>query len=300
MAFQTGTALGHLILLDDLSTFLVAQGWTELKDVVVNGEREVYFRGPDITAGAITINAFVNIKAFEDVPGDIYNWEIRGAIGFDTNVDFDSQPQVSPKVGNNTVGVVTLFQNSIDYWFVVNDRRFIVIAKVSTVFASMYGGFFLPYATPTEFPFPIYVGATSGNRTHRFSQSDYNIGGFWDPTSNSSYIRHYDGAWFNCANYSASGSVKIRGTFDAYIWPYRDNINDQIINNIDATYTLLPCILTSKEQDGNVYGELEGVFSCSGFANAAENTVTISAVVYVVIQIIDRTNIEDFVCIRLQ
>lgn len=299
MAFQTGSSLGHLVLLDDLSTFLVAQGWTELKDVIVNGEREVYFQGPNIIAGAITINAHVNIRAFEDVPADRYNWEIRGAIGFDTNEDWDSQPQISPRV-NDVVGCVPMFQNNIDYWFIANDRRFIVIAKISTVFVSMYGGFFLPYATPTEFPYPIYVGATTGNRLLRFSQTDYQIGGMWDPTLNSGWTRHYDGSWFETANYFTSGGNKSRQVNDCYIWPYRDTLNDQMINNIDATYTLLPCILASPNNDGNVYGELEGVFSCSGFANAAENTVTISAVVYVVIQCANRTDVEDYVCIRLQ
>lgn len=299
MAFQTGSSLGHLALLTDLSTFLVAQSWTVEKDTTVGSDREVYFKGPDITAGAITINAHVNIHAFEDVPGDRYNWEVRGAIGFDTLESFDTQPQVSPRSGE-VVSTVPMFQNNIDYWFIANDRRFIVIAKVSTVFTSMYGGFLLPYATPTEFPFPIYIGATTGIRTQRFSQSDYQIGGMWDPTVNSSYIRHYDGSWFNVTNYTNSGGLKSRGPADSYIWPYRDAINDQVINNIDGTYSLLSCVLTSKEQSGNVYGELEGVFSCSGFANAAENTVTISAVDYVVIQCANRTDVEDYVCIRLQ
>jgi len=302
MAFTSGTATGHDALADALKAYLITQSWTVEKDEVIGDDRFIYFKGPDIVTGTTTINAHINIKVFEDVPTDYYNWEISGAIDFDTNESFDTQPQTSPKITATARPTMPLFQSNIDYWFIANNRRFIVIAKVSTVFVSMYGGFGLPYATPSEFPYPIYIGATTPLTTQRFSESSYAMGGFWDPPGpNAAYIRHVDGSWIDVGNYTASGSTKNRGIIiDGHIWPYRETENDQIINNIDGSYTLFEVIISNKANAGNVYGELEGVFSCSGFANASENTVTIGGVVYLVIESPSRPGVSDFACIRLQ
>jgi hypothetical protein len=301
MAFQIGTSLGHEVLMDDLKTFLIAQSWTVEKDEVIGSDRFVYFKGPDILTGTTTINAHVHIRVFEDVPTDYYNWELSGAIDFDTNETFDTQPQTSPKLSATFRPTIPLFQNNIDYWFVANNRRFIVIPKVSTVFVSMYAGFLLPYATPSEFPFPFYIGATTGLTTRRYSDSSYAMGGFWDtPGTTVAYIRHVDGSWLNVGNYAGGGSTKNRNSgTTTHIWPYRETENDQIINNIDGSYTLYETIIASSSNSGNVYGELEGVFSCSGFANASENTVTIAGVTYLVVESPSRPGVPDFTCIRL-
>jgi len=299
MAFQIGTSSGHVSLMNDLITFLIAQSWTVEKDEVIGSNRFVYFKGPDILTGTITINSHVNVRLYESTIADYYNWEIKGAIGFDANESYYTQPQTSPNLANNRPQM-PLYQNAIDYWFVANNRRFIVIAKVSTVFTSMYGGFILPYATPREYPYPIFIGATTGVQNFRFSKDNYSVGGFYDPSIGAAYIRHFDGSWLNCGNYKDIAGNKTRSPGAAYIWPYRSGYHGGIINNIDGSYTLLPCVVLSRLNDGNVYGELDGVFACSGFANSAENTVTINSVTYVVIQTVNRTNIDDYVCIRLQ
>jgi hypothetical protein len=192
-----------------------------------------------------------------------------------------------------------LYQHNIDYRFVANNRRFIVIAKISTVFTSMYGGFILPYATPSEYPFPIFIGATTGVKTNRFSVDTYDMGGFYDPSSGGAYIRHFDGSWLGCANYYDPGGGKLRSVFESYIWPHRTVVNDTIINNIDSSYTPLPCVVLTRLNGGDVYGELEGVFACSGFSNSAENTVTHNSIIYDVIQTVNRTGVDDYVCIRM-
>jgi hypothetical protein len=298
MAIETGTVLGHNALMDSLKIFLLAQNWTVEKEEFLQDGRYVYFKGPDILTGTITINAHINIRLFESVPGDYYNWEISGAIGFDANEPFYGQPQSNPLV-NNAIPIMPLYQHNIDYRFIANNRRFIVIAKISTVFTSMYAGFILPYATPSEYPYPIFIGATTRVRSYRFSNDTYWMGGFYDPSFGCAYIRHFDGEWIMCANYTDIVGNKSRQAFDAYIWPYRSEVNDKIINNVDGSYTLLPCIVLTRINGGDVYGELDGVFACSGFSNSAENTVTHNGIVYDVIQTANRSAVDDYVCIRM-
>ena len=60
----------------------------------------------------------------------------------------------------------------------------------------------------------------------------------------------------------------------------------------------MPTVILSRENDGNDYGEIEGVFAVSGFANAAENTITDNGQVYDVFQNSNRTDVPDYVCVR--
>ena len=299
MAQTSGTAAGHGALLTALRTFLIAQNWTVQRDTTTGTVREIYFRGPNLTVGTQTVNPHVNIRQFQITATDVYNWEVSGAIGFNTNETFGNQPGVSPR--DFSVGAYptfTLFQNNIDYWFVGNSRRFIVVAKIGTVFFTMYAGFILPYSTPTEYPFPMLVAANTYAGGFRFSLGDFRNGAAYDPREGSAYIRHTDGTWSTVANYSGTGS-KSRNNQDCYIWPWRTNLTDTLINNADNSYTLLPAVLASRINGGNVYGEMEGVFHVSGFGNSSEDTVTINSVEHLIIQTANRTGFSDFAAIRL-
>lgn len=50
----------------------------------------------------------------------------------------------------------------------------------------------------------------------------------------------------------------------------------------------------------NLYGFLDGVYFISGFNNAAENTVSIASVDYLVVPNIWRTGFKDYMAVKLQ
>src|SRR3546814_13562475 len=60
-----------------------------------------------------------------------------------------------------------LWPNAMTYWFYVNDRRLVVVAKIGVYYMSLYAGFFLPYALPDEYSYPYFVSATINRSEER-------------------------------------------------------------------------------------------------------------------------------------
>jgi hypothetical protein len=104
---------------------------------------------------------FVNLETDYSVSGDWYNWRLYGATGFIAGnvLDFATQPGTSLPVG------LSLWQASIPYWFIANGRRFMVIAKINTTYHALYAGFILPYATPSQYPYPLMIGGSNAMGT---------------------------------------------------------------------------------------------------------------------------------------
>lgn len=289
----TGTAAGHDDLLDVLiaavtNVSLGAEAWTQLElDISIADERILYLQGPGLAASD-EIN--VNIRQFKNDASDYFNWQARGAVAYNVLEDFDTQPGTSPPSN------LPLWDSSIPYWIIVNGRRFILIAKVSTTYHTLYAGFTLPYATSAEMPYPIFIG-TSASAAVRWSDGTYRLGSFWDPTDDSCYLRHFDGAWVTIANYNDLITTQRQELTSNVINPFE---KDYFLGvNDDGTYGLIPAVIHANYSGGNVYGELEGVFFVSGFSNAAEDIVEIGADDYLVVQSAYRTGRRDYAAILL-
>jgi hypothetical protein len=296
MAVATGTATNYTDLLARLITFLttdatlvgLGQNWTVLSTTtVVTGENDHLLRGPGLSASD---QIHVRVYASSAAASDRYGMGAQAFVSHNSSLAHGGQPGISEFVG------MALWNNSIPYWFIANGRRFIVIAKVSTTYTSMYAGFYLPYATPTEFPYPVVVmGSHEDATTHRYSQADHNVGGFFDPSDGNAFIRHNDGTWLSLANYyEGSGRANLTTT---NVWPY--NVDLVLEQNADGSYSLLPTVIHSSYSSGNVYGELDGVFFTSAAGMASEDTVTIDADTYLIVQSVYRTDRRAFAAIKL-
>lgn len=289
----TGTATGHEDLLtkvvNHLTTGLGSQNWTVLKtDTSITDETHKYLKGPGLSGAD---NIHINIRTHKSVAADRFNWSVRAAINFDTDLSFATQPGVSPE------GNMSFWDTTMPYWLIANGRRFILIAKVSTTYHGCYCGFYLPYATSAEMPYPIAILTSSYTSTVRWSAGVYTVGGFWDPVTGSSYLRHFDGVWLSINNYRARSDGIREEYHSTYTWPY--HVDTGIGYNQDGSYGLLPVILAADYSGGNVYGELEGVYRVSGISNAAEDTMTVGADTYLVVQSVYRTNNRDYAALKL-
>jgi hypothetical protein len=215
MAVETGTASGWLDLLDKLVTFAVANGWVVEKSVTVTAGQveERYLRGP----GSLdTAPVHVNIRTGATPVEGIYWWKVYGAIAFDTGFEIAGQPGASP--GTNLI----LWQNNIDYWFYINDRRLIVIAKVAASYFSLYAGFFLPFANPIEYPYPLFIAATDDDPPRIYTTANSGFRSFADPGEDCAHIRTPGGQWvdvFNHGDYSTVDAYKNHEQ-GYYVWPY--------------------------------------------------------------------------------
>ncbi len=306
MAFTSGTATDYHDLLDKLRLYLVAQGWTELNWDAPAGLTDtatLQVRGPG--AGADK-QVFINIQTTYRGSDNSYAWQLRGAIGYEPGADWGTQPGESPQVFYN------LWPNSIDYWFYVNDRRFIVIAKIGIVYIPMYAGFFLPFATPAEYPFPLYVaGNMSELQVYNYGQAHNRF--FVDPGINSAYYRRrLDGTWGALRNHGTG--IELDNVFSEesiHMWPHRcgradgrddlgywENIWLQNMRpNLSGELPMFtPHVIDTQRR--LMAGALDGTYITGGFNRVPEQTVTLGSRTFRLFPNVFRSRPRDFMAIE--
>jgi len=305
--FLTGVTAGNPVALP------VIERWTVLKDDVitaptpsVSGNRELYLRGPGLSG---TDAIFVNIKALDSISSNVFQWKISMATGFDGGQTFDNQPGATPFASWLTLD---RFPAGMPFWFIASGRRFICIFKVVTTYVACYAGWYLPYATPTEFPYPGYLGGNTSEFGNRVDTTNYEMGNFYDaPVKDfneaTGSLRHRDGTWKSVGSYNSStGAIRPSSVtqVNAFIQPFdwrRSAITPEyfLINNADGSYPVFPTVLYTEQSGGNVYGELDGVCYTPSRGNSTESTITIGSDVYLVIDNVYRAT-EAYVAILLK
>lgn len=266
MAYETGTATDHDNLLTLLIAFLTTdlpgpQLWTVLADrtEAASGQRCVYLHGPGLAG---TDNIYVGIRVKTDDDGIIYHWELRGMAGFTSTATFEEQ------VGISNAHYMPLYHTSMTYHFFANGRHFKVAALVeSTVWANCYAGFILPYALPSEFPYPLFIGANSPLSTEQYNSEATTYGAFWQSGNYYSNVggcglRFVSGEWLQ---FALNGLGKV--------WPYYTDLLP-MAENIDGSQNIIPTILYTLDFGGLVIGELDGVGYISGHNTTPGDTIT--------------------------
>lgn len=306
MAVATGTATDWLNLLNLLRTFLTTnsalvtagQQWTQVAGPggAITSTDEIVLRGPGL-AGADQV--FVGVSQSTSVSNDYYNWVLHGLVSHNPALPIASQANTS---GGRTL---TLWQSSIPYWFIANGRRFIVVARVSTVYVCCYCGFILPYCEPTSWPYPMFVGASGSEPTRRWSASnEARHSSFFSPGESGAALCFNDTVWRNFVNRPGSGASEGNPT-NRYVYPSRafpgGGGSYKFRDNVDGSYTLLPTELMARNDPYNaILGTLQGVFMCSGFGQASENIQTVGAISHLLVQNIYRTAADEYAAIRME
>ena len=238
-------------------------------------------------AGGLDSNTYINIQRFSNETFDARNWTLKYAINFDTNETFDNQPGTNPQAI-----YYTMTDNvAMPFRIIANARRFIVITQSVLSFNACYAGFYLPYATPSEMPYPVCIGGNTTTGTNNSQVTNYTMGNFYDGPG-TLVVRHVDGTHISFASYGSSTSGTRPGTAIASnVFPYdqtSSGANYLIIDNEEGagsdTWPLLSLILYTTTNQGNVYGELEGVFFVPSRNNFTNNVITINSVDYLVLQ----------------
>lgn len=316
MAYQTGTANDHYDLHNILRTFVATQGWVELEyNTTVEttyGSRYSIWKAPGLSG---TEEIYTGLRVYQSIADDVYNFECLGYTGYISS----NLPWTQP---NTISGYVTpLYNQPIPYWAVCNGQRLVVVCNIQNTDVTFYIGKFLPYSTPSQYPYPLVVAAMFNSigvsNNWRYSSTAIN------------YFCPYKGYRYNAGWNSTIAIRDISNTWQwVSCWPYiNGDVNSlsssyiqlRNTNNSDGTasgdYGLYPIILTEATQygldnlasmvsgsvgGGNVYGELDGVFKISGYNNATQNIVTINSVPYLVFRDRTLTSINDYFALRLQ
>lgn len=330
MSFVSGTATDYLDLLSKLKAFLTTdatlagltppQTWVVNRDVsppqlapsgtvplfsgILPGDREIQLQWKGLAG---TDNFYGSITAYHDTANDIYNWSLRGQVGYSVPASLEGQPGVS------NASIISLWNQSMPYWIFGNGRRVILVVKVSTTYEMLYIGSILQYGTPSQMPYPFFFGATQGySYTVRFSTSDFRHRAFFDPGAMGAYFRDTAGVWRVVANeYSNTGGTPQDGN-TTFTYPYGgSSINRALVaqlrQNQDLTYTLTPVEIIQSNYsvvsptipiNENVWGALDGVYHITGFGLGSEDTVTVGGVTYLVFADTSRTGAQNYVALK--
>jgi len=272
-----------------------------------SGEYELQLQAPGISGSD---EIYVGWKTYEgtDALGNYFNWYCQGYTGYNAGLTFTTQPGAIAKSQDVSLA---LWDSSTPYWITANGQAVVIIAKVSTTYQMAYSGFFNPYGTPSQYPYPLAIGGTNIelNSEYRWS-STYNSA-FTDPFRYSSFssdvistlmIRNPSGSWVGVGN--QYGTAKTDYTPSAntqyFTLPYKESNYDIQIEGQGNQYRMNPIALCRYLTD--VYGELDLVYQITGNNTASEDTVTDSVSPtnnYTVFQNCDKSNIRNYCCVEM-
>lgn len=143
-----------------------SNGWTIERDTTWSGsERDVILRGSG--GGADTI--YVGWRTFQNAGASRYNWELHGFTGYDSGLDHQNQPGISPgdhESGTSSIQNGTylpLSNASLEYWINVNSYHIILTVKVGSNYFHASLGFLNRYATSSEYPYPLLIAGSASD-----------------------------------------------------------------------------------------------------------------------------------------
>jgi hypothetical protein len=319
MAFATGTASDYADLWNKLQTFLktdptlvaAGQNWQVAWQSSENSD--VVLRGPGLSNQD---QVYIGFRLVVDAPRDSYWIAIRGMTGV-------LPSSTSFALHINTSDEVRMFVDTqpMTYWFVASGRRFVVVLKISTVFQTLYGGLFLPYATPLSYSYPLFIGGSAGplgyhevrnwrdeRNFHSHFPCAFSVtGAFFTPSS--AYFLNPNGNWHNIAVRGDALTHAMAPEFAFDTWGTSETNSSHYGMNFvrfrsrecfGGAYALHPCTIVRAPPNDQTYGILDGVFRVQGFANSSENLVTIGGVDHLTVQNVFRTSIDDYWALALE
>lgn len=270
---------------DFLNTSLLAEGWTSLRAVAPPGGDREYILNSDGISGSEDL--YIGIRSYQDINADYYNLSFAIFNGYVPTDDFDQQPgyRESGCPADNL---------SITYWVMINKNRLLFGIKIGTpVYETVYVGRFLPYASPSQYPYPMALfGPFEGQLAIRYSEPhEWSFGG----EVPGGVIRP-----INLVDISPRVwpfSARIVGNRPTAPPPAGEGAYQRNLRELEGSYALLPLQMADAD---NVYGFLDGLYYISGFNNDVENTLTINTVDYIVFQNVNLTGFQDYLALELQ
>ena len=232
--------------------------------------------------------------------GGHYNWEHGTFIGYIEDNRIEDQEHVQTKF-------TPLWNSVIPYRLRVNPQMISLSAKVSTVSEFMYLGFFFPYATPAQYPYPYLNAGGSGYRTTHWSSTESELhSNIQAPVENGD--NHGSCSVMNPSLYwleiDSSYGLSITDETERFcgISPKSDYcFDEEIYPNDDGTYALVPYVLyTAFGSAPMILGELDGIFWVTGVNLAFEDVITVNGKEYFVFQNCFQTHWGAYACMLME
>lgn len=301
----------------DGSKWVIAGTWREETERSA-AERRTYQLAPYIwqaPGNDGTSEILVGIHPFENGGVGSYNWRLQGLTAYEALSDFHSQPGAISS--SQPYGPVLPLSNaSLGYWFIANGRRVTVVVKTGSIYGAAYLGLIQPYASPGQWPYPLFVGGSlwwdtepdsDDSRWFYGTTSDFHtvfaksflpqlLDPSKKPVSSSARLRKPDGSWASfCAtsDFYDTREETLIGT----VWPYAYGFLN-LKPDLSGNYGLFPIILF-EHSPVNVYGQLDGVMAVSGSGLSAEASITEGIDSYIAFPDVSRNGAGDYFAVKL-
>jgi len=190
--------------------------------------RELLLEGPGNAGGDQIFIGFMEVR---DTDAVTFNWQIFGFTGFNNALLLEDQPGFSYLSPNEIASFVPLTNGSIECWLHVTPRVLSGVMRIGSTYVSFYAGFLNPFATPTEYPYPLYIAASSSKWNQSFTASGLAQSGLADPGASTfiggngrgpAGLRFFDGTWQFVKNWSFGGGSRSSFT-ERSVYPCRPN-----------------------------------------------------------------------------
>jgi hypothetical protein len=302
-----------------------SQAWVNVWQHAGGVEQGIVLRGPGLSAAD---QIYIGLKLRLSQPGDSYELLVYGMTGvINTALTLTGHVNVSKPVS------CFLDVGPLNYWLVASGRRFVLVAKMSTIFETIYGGFFLPYGDPTQYPYPLMIGGTNrpddntgsqaittwraANEGHRhFPCGNDNSGGGGNQYYATCIMLNPVGEWKSASGFPGNGNAQIAiapRNFGDVPSNWRVDPDNTVTSSrigynfvrsqqgpcFDGSYTLTPFTFIQNESNSQVFGIIDGCYNCPGQSIGAEYIVQIGGVDHLVVQDVFRTAIGDYWALKL-
>jgi len=336
MAYQTGTATDAADLYQKLIDFLttdaelvgLSQNWAIDWEAPSSGSNmtDIVLRGPGLAADAdIYVGLRLEVDSLNDA-AQIFLYGMTGTVGAADDVDEHVNVQTHP--------VRSLIKDSaMDYWFVASGRRFCCVFQVGTVYSCCYGGFFLPYGTPTQYPYPMFIGGDAGYGGNlqaadwrstaddhaAYPYAHHQSGGGSSYAEPSAWMLSPSGGWLRVSGdhlesgaYLAPKLFGVGNGIGADIisgnspggqtngHPGYDEIRERMIPALGGNFCLTPITLVAANPSDQTYGLLDGIYHVPGRGNSIENEIDVDGTIHLTVIDTFRTAIGSYWAMALK
>lgn len=271
-----------------------------------------YLQGPGSESGD---NITVGIQTYQNRSNFVFGFAMQGYTEYDSTLTWATMPGVSPPVYTALAGV------AFNAWFWVSGRRIMATARIGGLYdITFYLGFFLPYGTHSQYPYPLFISGSVENQSYNYTQADYGQSCIPDPGCfYGAYFRFVDGSWQPISQWNTNNPAGRSQNTTYGLYPLMDTVptagfeyNNQAayaeFNLIEEwgvsgmqfsplevnAYPLFPIVLNSATQ---LPGQLENIFYVPGNGLNPGDTITIDGTVYDVFHNCWRSTQNAFYCI---
>jgi len=219
--------------------------WTVVDSDLVSSQKWVIMSG----IGGGTDEIFVGFRTQTDNL-TYFNMEVTAFTGYNGILTYDTQPGKKSFYG-------CMSNVPFEMYMTTSTRNLRVIPVIGTVYEGLNVGWFLPYSSPSQYTYPMFVGGSTDTASELISSQSDRHTNYWRDFDN-----EYNGSIYNGVSWQGINNWGINeaSSFNKF---FPDLLGNRV---------LYPCTMYSSSA---VYGRLEGIY----FITNGDGAVTTEDVV---------------------